>query len=253
MAYALDLADLPGSAAAAAHEQLRDAVEQLEAQHGQDPEKAVHEARKDVKKVRALLRLLRPVLPPRVRQAENAALRGAAGSISGARDADVMVSTLEGLRDRAAGRVAGSAIDHAVEHLRERSAAARGNGGGSVVAALAALRAADVRVEAWAPGRLSRKDVAAGMSRTYGDGRAAMRAARKDPSTEALHDWRKRVKDLWYEERLITAAWPPLLEASSSELKVLSELLGDDHDLAVLAEHLPELPPGLEDLPEIID
>jgi hypothetical protein len=91
------------------------------------------------------------------------------------------------------------------------------------------------------------------MSRTYGDGRAAMRAARKDPSTEALHDWRKRVKDLWYEERLITAAWPPLLEASSSELKVLSELLGDDHDLAVLAEHLPELPPGLEDLPEIID
>ena len=62
-----------------------------------------------------------------------------------------------------------------------------------------------------------------------------MRDALERPSVENLHEWRKRVKDLWYHLRIIAPAWPPVIDALAEEAHVLSERLGDDHDLAVLA------------------
>ena len=249
MTFKLDLADLPGSVAAVAHAQLRDAAEQLERVYATDPETAVHEARKDVKKFRALLRVLRSVVPPKVRRVENAAVRDASALISGARDADVMITTLDALRDPAAGRVPGTTFDAAIDFLRGRTAHVSGDGFG---ATLTALRAADQRIDAWARAKVRPSDLVKGMVRTYADGMAAMEKAREAPTNETLHEWRKRVKDLWYEERLIHDAWPAVLKARAAEDKVLSELLGDDHDLAVLSERLPELPVVVGELPHVI-
>src|SRR5262249_52690233 len=52
------------------------------------------------------------------------------------------------------------------------------------------------------------------------------------------------VKDLWYQEQLLKKIWPGLMKAQAKEAKNLSKLLGEDHDLAVLAETVrtdPEL------------
>ena len=57
-------------------------------------------------------------------------------------------------------------------------------------------------------------------------------------SAEDYHEWRKRVKYHWYHTRLLQAAWPPVLEVRASELKQLSDYLGDDHDLVVLQSTL---------------
>ena len=75
-------------------------------------------------------------------------------------------------------------------------------------------------------------------------GREEFARADKQPTTENLHEWRKRVKDLWYQQRLLEETWPGVMKAQAKEAKKLSKLLGEDHDLAVLAETLrtdPEL------------
>ncbi len=77
-----------------------------------------------------------------------------------------------------------------------------------------------------------------GVSRAYRRGRKAFDEADVDPTTERLHDWRKRVKDLWYHQRLLCESWPEVLGVQAEEAHRLSELLGDDHDLGVLAERL---------------
>jgi CHAD domain len=77
-----------------------------------------------------------------------------------------------------------------------------------------------------------------GIARSYRRGRNAFDRADADPSTENLHELRKRVKDLWYHERLLKGAWPSVIGTQADEAHALSDLLGDDHDLAVLAERL---------------
>ena len=90
MPYRLDLAADPADALrAAVREQLDDAVRHLRDDRGGDLAEAVHEARKDLKKARSLLRLARPGLPGDVYRRENGALRATGRSLSGARDAEI--------------------------------------------------------------------------------------------------------------------------------------------------------------------
>ena len=55
---------------------------------------------------------------------------------------------------------------------------------------------------------------------------------------EALHAWRKRVKDLWYHCRLLAPTCGPMVRGHAKDLDRLAKLLGDDHDLAVLEQEL---------------
>jgi len=66
-----------------------------------------------------------------------------------------------------------------------------------------------------------------------------MATAYASPSVEAFHDWRKRAKYLRYHLRLLRPTWPAVLKRARSQIKTLADRLGDDHDLAVLAETLP--------------
>ncbi len=65
-----------------------------------------------------------------------------------------------------------------------------------------------------------------------------MAAVAADPDPELVHEWRKRAKDLWYQLRLIRRAWPELLEETVDRTHELADLLGDHHDLTVLAADL---------------
>ena len=94
------------------------ALDELRGQSDSTREEAVHEARKDMKKLRALLRLVRGELGDRVYDAENACFRDTARELAGVRDADVMLTTLGGLEDRygelpgAAGRLRPALVAH---------------------------------------------------------------------------------------------------------------------------------------------
>src|SRR5215218_10746502 len=111
MAYRLSIADdVPGSVRMCAREQLAAAAERLE-HADEDAVKAVHEARKHLKKTRALLRLVRPALGRKAYRRENDALRDAGLALSGTRDADVRVATAAALAEHAAGRLPADVFD----------------------------------------------------------------------------------------------------------------------------------------------
>jgi CHAD domain-containing protein len=214
-------------------EQLQAAAEALEAP--EDPVEAVHDARKRIKKTRALLRLARPALKDKAYRRHNAALRDAGRGLSAARDADVLQETLQGLQQRFVGQ-----YPEAFFALPDADAggADEGEAATDTTAHAGAFRA--LAHEAWTLRDLSPDDLVDAYTRTYARGREAFERADRRPTVTNLHDWRKRVKDLWYQERLLADTWPGVMKAQAKEAKALSELLGDDHDLAVLAERVQD-------------
>ena len=240
MPYRLDLAaDPPDALRAAAREQIDDAVRRLRDDRADDPAKAVHEARKDLKKARSLLRLARPGLPRAVYRRENGVLRDTGRSLSGARDADVLVETVAGLGERYTGQLPEAQFDALRAGLAAAAAEAREHEGDAAAEdAVATLDAVAVRIGDWPLDRCDHDTLVHGATRAYKRGRAALAAAEATPSVERLHGLRKRVKDLWYHGRLLEEAWPRVVKAQSRAAHDLADLLGDDHDLAVLAERV---------------
>ena len=80
--------------------QLDTAIEALEGHGGGSAERRVHEARKALKRLRALLRLVRGELGEPVYASEVAVVRAAGKRLARARDADVLLSTLDDLVER---------------------------------------------------------------------------------------------------------------------------------------------------------
>ena len=97
-AYRLKLSEpLPNEIARVARGRIDHALDELRGKTDSTPEEAVHEARKDMKKLRALLRLARGELGKDTFARENACFRDAARELAGTRDSDVMLDTLASL------------------------------------------------------------------------------------------------------------------------------------------------------------
>jgi CHAD domain-containing protein len=235
MTYRLTLDDEVGDALrTVAREELEAAADGLDHGHASDPVEAVHDARKRLKKTRSALRLARPAMRTRDYRTENRRLRDRGRALSGARDADVMVETIDALSERFAGQAPAALFDAVRERLAERAAAVREDAGEDVASEAAALHALAARVDEWPVERASADTLVRGLERSYVRGRDAFARADRRPTTTNLHEFRKRVKDLWYHERLLGEVWPGMMKAHAKESKTLSQLLGDDHDLAVL-------------------
>jgi CHAD domain-containing protein len=237
MSYRVDLgAPLGAELRRVAAEQLEGAVAGLEGAGRRERAAAVHDARKRVKKTRALLRLMRPGLPGSLYREEQDALRAAGRLLSGARDADVLGATVDGLAERFAGRMPAASFSGL---RRAVSAQARSEGAADGSAdAVDALRTIAARAEAWPLDGVDAEALRRGAVRVQRAGRGRYTAARKAGGGEAMHDLRKRVKDRWYHERLLGEGWPAVGKAYADEADRLGELLGDEHDLAVLDERL---------------
>ena len=196
--------------------QLDLAIELLECDWGGvSVEKTVHETRKSLKRLRALIRLLEEELGERTFARENAVLRDAGLRLAGARDAEVMVKTLDGLlrrHPRKLGRRQ-SLIKLRKELAAERDSAAERLLHDTTTRAevLGDLRAVRGRVAEWSlPDRGGIATVEAGLKRLYREGRRRRwRAARgKGDRAQAMHQWRKRVKDLRYAAEMLDRRAP---------------------------------------------
>lgn len=233
--------------------QLDLAIQTLAQATGSDLEVAVHETRKAIKRARTLERLSADA-GERARQARRKdLLREAASELSRARDAQVALDTLEGLMRRAPkqlSRSPGVARLHAAL-LAERTAAERAvHESGARERALRLLR--DARADlAGEPARGRRREaraLGAGMTRIYARGRRAMRAARRRRGVAEMHEWRKRVKDLRHAAQALgegSGAGAAKKRGRRAQLRKvaraadrLGEALGEEHDLALLAQRV---------------
>jgi CHAD domain-containing protein len=220
-------------------EQVDAAVAALEGVGGPGGDEAVHDSRKRGKKLRGVLRLVRPVLGGAYGPA-NAAFRDAGRELSALRDADAALATFDDLVAASGDRLpegglgavrAGLAADAAqAADGRDRRARAE--------AAADLFRAGGRRVARAALDGSGWRALAPGLIRTYRRGRRALADVRRDPRPEVVHEWRKRAKDGWYHVRLLEDAAPSVLGPLDDAFHALSDALGDAHDLVVIADRL---------------
>ena len=201
-------------------------------------EHAIHGVRKRCKEVRAVARLVRSELGDDFDRF-NDDVRRAADALAPIRDAHALLGTFDDLR-------ATQAITDNTELdvVRATQAAAAEDATRGVIGsdpriaqARALLLSGRKQVKHWKiPDGFDTLGV--GIEDTYRRGARALRRARERPTDHRMHEWRKSVKHLWYQIRLIERAAPSVLEALVTALDDLAEALGDDHDLAVLVGRL---------------
>lgn len=211
----------------------------------------IHEARKALRRVRAVLRLVRDEIAQPVYRAENVALRDLGRLIGGSRDATVMVESVIGLSTLYADVLQPGAFDTLQANLLERDKMVRRRVSGSRVdEVLHGLREARERFAAW-PARHALDDefatIARGLRRVYRRGRNRMADAYAEETAEAFHVWRKRVRYLRFQMTALEGMWPELQRGIVTDLAFLAEALGAEHDLAELHRLLDEEPQMLPD------
>lgn len=150
-----------------------------------------------------------------------------------------MVDTLKDLAKRYKGRLSPAAFKQFQVALNKRRIKIREsvlNRNHAVRSIISHVRKAEGRTSDWSMTHNGWKAIAPGLRKTYRAARDAMLEAVREDSDEALHEWRKRSKDLRYAIELLSRAWPEALESFSESISHLTDLLGQDHDLAVLQE-----------------
>jgi CHAD domain-containing protein len=192
----------------------------------------LHEMRTALKKARALLRLVHPLLGRRGRH-ERRNLAAVARSVGLVRDAGVIVETL----DRVTGR---GRRPSAVVALRGRLVAQRrkversGDTAKDLRRAKRALRVARRRTKGLLRRGNGRNALAAGLSRGYRRARLAMEEANRRDTAEAFHAWRKAVKDHSFHVDVLVRAGVADLRERGDRLDALAAILGAAHDLTLL-------------------
>ena len=215
----------------------------------------VHEIRKDLKSLRALLQLARGHLVKTTRGQENLVLRDAGRTLSSSRDAEALLEALEklfGTREHPKGEssqpIGGQIVDRIRQQLQTE--AARSLTQRELRTVTEMLSSMRTRIPDWvfATGVIQRGSMllAAGLERTYRRGRQHYRIVEtigmENATDELWHEVRKQAKALGYQLRLLRKIWPSALHAWIDALDELSDGLGDDHDFALIQQRILQLP-----------
>jgi CHAD domain-containing protein len=218
---------------------LTDSVTDDLAHPANNGEQDIHRVRTTIKRLRALLRLIRPAVDSTFFNRENNRLRTAAGLLSFARDTEVARETLKAVpvSNQSDQDAVQSVLSHfesraqAPSHLTESIA--------EVKRRLEQTRRNFHRLQLKGP---EREIVEAGLRAIYRQGRNRMKVAIAQGQDKAFHRWRIRAKNLYYELEFLESVWPKGLHRMLSRLSLLQDQIGLDHDVAVLRAWLKKSP-----------
>jgi CHAD domain-containing protein len=241
-----------------ARERIGSVVESL----GEKPQpgaEAIHDARKNLKSLRALLRLARGAIHESTRLSENARFRDAGRALSAVRDPQALLEALGNLRRRLHSELESSKTKQAsvsafigkIEREIE-STLVTGLPRGLVRKIVRELREAKHRSAhlfegvVLQPGDEWESYIAVGLKRTYRKGKNLVwqfdlmgHDKAEDPD---WHELRKCAKALGYQLRLLKPIWPGMIDASVEEIDQLTDRLGDANDLAILGKKILDQP-----------
>src|SRR5437867_4362323 len=194
----------------------------------------VHEVRKHLKKVRAAMRLAIAEVGKNRHTREDRCVRRIGRLVSDLRDAQVRLQTLIQLRDDTVKGREDSPFPRIEELLsleRESFSAAFA---GWQKQAIPQLERVEARLLKWSLEGLTWKQICGAVCKIYKRGQRGLAKTIKDPDPENFHAWRKRVKDLWYQLRILQPLNRMVLEEMAHDAEVLGELLGREHDFDFL-------------------
>lgn len=216
------------------HGKVESGIEHIDGE--METHETVHEVRKRCKEVRAAARLVRPVLP--TYSDVNAHYRDAGRRLSDVRDAHAAIETFDAYvqpltesefdEDRLLS-MRQTLVERRDELVRDTDLDQR----------LAAVRADLVegreRVQDLPIATDGYEAVAGGLRKSYRRARNRMGDAYEEPDFERFHEWRKRIKYHRYHTRLLRRVWVDPMTERRSQLKKLSDIIGDENDLAEFA------------------
>jgi CHAD domain-containing protein len=233
MSYCFELgSDLTDDVRRIALQQIKKAAKQLSSID--DQPSAVLEARKAFKRLRALLRLIRPALDTEVYQTEVTRFRDMGRQLSMTRDAQILDETLSKLQANPLARVSpdfNHRVRAALAELTKEPLTLEPSAVAEVRNDLEQARRAYRHFDlAGTDGKLIFK----GFEQSYRKARKAFQVAYADKTDEAFHNWRKPLQVHWRQTRLLQNVWPQSYAARCAEARTLSHVLGDDQDLSVL-------------------
>ncbi len=205
-------------------------------------EHRTHEARKAIKRLRGLVRLIGPdaeagALP----ESLDRVLKRSAKLLAASRDADVLRATLEEIARDGKARADAEAVAATVAPPAGATVAERQRAFGRVMAELSGVRAdfAHLKLSGNRP-----EDARPGYVETYRASRRRMKKALATRDDARLHRWREMVKYHGYHAGLLSNLGGGGLAARRDRSRTLEELLGKHHDLVLLERRLAAMAHG---------
>jgi len=209
-----------------------------------DAHQAIHESRKQMKKIRAFNRLHRYSISEKKYQMTNTYYRDIARLMSDARDATAMLESLRHISEDLEGEAQEKAFRDIKNHMISRkSAVSRNkiNQGKLLDQVKASLSRAEKINTSWRVKRDGFDAYHGGLKKVYKDCQKAMKKTYKKESDANFHDWRKRVKDLRYQIAYLEEVWKLPMQGLEEELHQLTDYLGVHNDLAVLKAYIQQM------------
>lgn len=226
--YSLDPGTQPHlSTTRVAESQLATAIDETKLA---DIQEATHQIRKRCKKMRALVRLIRPSSQrtEQIYQLENASFRGIGRLLSGSRDA---VSLYEAVQEQ----LGTEAFPQISAFL---SARIEGDTREQLTEARDLLKRDKRHFREWEIEDLTWRDLKTGYEKRYRKATSALHKALEEEDERSFHELRKRVKDHWYHSRLLRKRYPKKIGRRCKPLKALASDLGNWRDLRLLCHFL---------------
>lgn len=202
---------------------------------------AVHDIRKRLKKLRALARLVRDEMGKENYKSINIYYRDLGRELADFRDLTAHIESIEALRARYGDHLYVNFFNSVIKQVEkerdkmEEELKARDFFSEHLVSKLEYARKEMVK---WPVKTNDISIILPSINRVYTRGKKALENAYKDPGKENFHEWRKRVKYLWYQMLLLQDTWPELFSTFEAEIHELADFLGNDHDLMVLNDKL---------------
>jgi CHAD domain-containing protein len=198
----------------------------------------VHEVRKHLKKLRAAMRLAIGEVGKNCHANEDRCVRKIGRLISDLRDAQVRLQTFIELRDQAAKKSQQQLFLLTEELLLLERDSFSAAFAGWQTQAIPQLERVKARLMDWPLEGLIWKQICGAVAKIYRRGQRGLAKTIADPVPENFHEWRKRVKDIWYQLRILQPLNRVVLEEMAHDAEVLGELLGREHDLDFLLARL---------------
>jgi CHAD domain-containing protein len=219
--------------------QLEDATSELTSVGDPESDEAIHSARRRVKKIRAVIRLIRPG-PDETYRVVDKHLRNVNRLLAPVADGQGLIATLNKLERRYPKALPKRLVASIRAGLVDRGSQADRQAGSDHVleTVTGALRAEGRRVKHWQLRVEGFQAIAPGLEQCFRRARQAMLAAWRRPTAAHYHAWRGRVKNHWFHVRLLEGRCGDQLIADRRRLEALDGVLGEYHNLVLLAEVL---------------
>lgn len=214
-------------------EQIDNALDCLKRSRKKD--EGIHDARVCVKKIRALLRLVQDSLGPDFYGSEDKAYRDTARILSKTRDSAAMLEITDALVNHFSGQLSKGAFANVRKKLASSKSEKQSSQTSVMSQAAKELREARSRIPNWPKIKFTTA-LSKGLKRVFKQGRDHFSLAYEDPSIDTFHAWRKQVKHLLYQSKVLTPLWQNTMKTLSGELKTLGKYLSEDHDLGILRD-----------------